>query len=167
MNNSILFGLGALPKFSLDTTARHEFSKLSLKYTKKIYSVNQMNTTKRVHQFLLDSIYSKDEIEYRESGYALYLDNNLNVVGYLEIGKGGQTGVVMDVKMILAGCILSGANHIILTHNHPSGKLIPSNEDIELTQMIAASSKLMFIKLLDHIIITKEGMYSFAESGKL
>jgi DNA repair protein RadC len=69
--------------------------------------------------------------------------------------------------MVTNGFLLVGASGLILAHNHPSGNLTPSQADIELTKKIKAGGKLLEIQVLDHVILTSEGYYSFADEGLL
>lgn len=83
------------------------------------------------------------------------------------ISKGGLTGTVADPKIIFSVALQHQAVSIIMTHNHPSGNLKPSQLDIDLTKKIANAGKLLDINVLDHLIITNDGFYSFADEGIL
>ena len=83
------------------------------------------------------------------------------------IGRGGISGTVADVRVILKLGIENLASGIILAHNHPSGNLAPSNADISLTHKVKESAKLMDINVLDHLIVTDTAYYSFADKGKI
>jgi len=87
------------------------------------------------------------------------------VLGVVEISQGGLSGTVADPKVIFAAALKSCASDIVLAHNHPSGELDPSREDIALTNKIKAGAELLDLKVLDHLIISKEGFYSFADNG--
>ena len=78
-----------------------------------------------------------------------------------------MTGTVADPKLIFVAALKSGATGVLLAHNHPSGNLTPSQADIDLTRKIKEGGKLLEIQLLDHLIITSEGYYSFADEGLL
>ena len=78
-----------------------------------------------------------------------------------------MNGTVADPKIIFAAALKSCASGIILAHNHPSGELDPSKEDIAVTKKLKAGAELLDIKVLDHLIISKEGFYSFADEGVL
>jgi DNA repair protein RadC len=78
---------------------------------------------------------------------------------------GGITATVMDKRLLLAAALKLGATSIILCHNHPSGNLTPSGADKEITKDIIKIADLHLIKVLDHIILTKDAYYSFAEQG--
>ena len=83
------------------------------------------------------------------------------------MAMGGITGCVVDVRIILAVALKTLATGIILVHNHPSGNLKPSREDLKITEQLKSSCDLIGITLLDHLIITKEDYFSFADDGLL
>jgi DNA repair protein RadC len=92
--------------------------------------------------------------------------NRANLVIKKEmISRGGVAGTVVDTKIIFKTAIENYASSIIICHNHPSGNLKPSEADIKITKNIKDAGKLMEIPLLDHIIITESGFYSFADEG--
>jgi DNA repair protein RadC len=81
------------------------------------------------------------------------------------ISKGGQAGTIVDSKIVFKAALENNAANIILTHNHPSGNLRPSHEDISLTKKLVAAGKLMDIGVLDHVIITDDAFFSMADEG--
>ena len=83
------------------------------------------------------------------------------------ISQGGITGTVADPRLILRKTLEKGAVSLILFHNHPSGNLKPSKADEQLTQKIKEAASFMDIRVLDHLIISHTGYYSFADEGKL
>lgn len=112
-------------------------------------------------------IWNMDEIEVRESFYALYLNNQLNVVGYYRIADGGAGAVAVDIKLIIKCALLSNSTRIAIAHNHPSGTLYPSNADKVITRRIATACDIMDLQLLDHIILTDCDYHSFRDNGDL
>ena len=97
--------------------------------------------------------------------YVLYLSTSNNVIRTENIGKGGLSSTVADIRIILKNSLLNNATKIIVAHNHPSGNLKPSKEDIALTQKLVQSAKTMDIKLLDHLIIGENKYISLADEG--
>jgi DNA repair protein RadC len=98
----------------------------------------------------------------------ILLLNRANIVLKLEqISKGGIAGTVVDAKIIFKYAIELLANSVILVHNHPSGNKQPSEADVHITQKLKQIGKLMEIAVVDHIIFTNNGYYSFADEGKL
>lgn len=110
-----------------------------------------------------------DTIELQESFVVLYLNRANRVIGVYPVSKGGITGTVADTRLILAVALKTAACNIILVHNHPSGNLMPSRADEELTKKIKNAAIYMDIQLIDHLILSPEEnfYYSFAEEGIL
>lgn len=102
-----------------------------------------------------------------EEFWVIYLNNSNQVVHKAQISKGGITGTVVDVRIILKIALEFHALSFILCHNHPSGKLYPSDADLEITNKIKIAAKQLDILLVDHMIVCELGYYSFAEDGKL
>jgi len=102
-----------------------------------------------------------------EEFWVLYLNNANKVIAKNQLSKGGMTGTVVDVRIIFKSALESGAVGILLCHNHPSGNLKPSEADIEITKKAKTAGKSLDINVLDHIIITQNGYYSFADEGIL
>ena len=100
--------------------------------------------------------------------FAVLFLNKANKINYFEIiSRGGLTGTVADPRIILKIALEQGATSIILCHNHPSGNLRPSRADEELTQKIKIAARYLDITVMDHVIVSEEGYYSFADSGLL
>jgi len=100
--------------------------------------------------------------------FAVVFLNQANKINHMEIiSKGGITGTVADPRVILKKALDQHATALVLCHNHPSGNLQPSRADEQLTQKIKEAAVYFDIKLLDHIIVSEEGYYSFADEGKL
>lgn len=108
-----------------------------------------------------------DDIEIFESMFLLLLNQANNTIGYAKISQGGITGTVVDVKIILKYAIDSLASGVILAHNHPSGTLKPSKADLDVTDKVKKALNMVDCRLLDHVIVTKDSFYSFADNGNL
>ena len=106
-----------------------------------------------------------DDLEIYESAFILLLNEANKMIAYAKISQGGTVGTVVDVKLIAKYAIDCLASGVVLAHNHPSGNLNPSQQDIAITDKVKKALKLLDIYLVDHLIITKEGYYSFAEQG--
>lgn len=100
-----------------------------------------------------------------EEFWVLYLNNSNKVLYKSQLSKGGLTSTIVDVRLIFKTALEQNATSIILTHNHPSGKLMASEQDIQVTKRIKLASQQLDIALLDHIIITENGFYSFNDQG--
>lgn len=98
-----------------------------------------------------------------EEFWILYLNNSHKVLAKHQISKGGFTGTMVDTRIVFQKAVEEAAVAMILAHNHPSGKLTPSMDDKRLTQKLIEAGKIMDVKVLDHLIITCENFYSFAD----
>jgi len=106
--------------------------------------------------------------DYRREVFAVLFLNRANRINHFEIiSEGGITGTVADPRIILKKALEEDAVSIILCHNHPSGSLKPSRADEELTAKIKEAARYLDIKVLDHIIVSDSGYYSFADEGLL
>jgi DNA repair protein RadC len=115
---------------------------------------------------VLRSIIGSD-ITLREQAILLLLDRANQITGYFKISEGGISTTVIDTKLVIGAALQFHASGVILSHNHPSGLLKASEPDIQITKKIQNALKLMDLSLLDHIIVTQEGHYSFADEGLL
>ncbi|MFY8090779.1 MAG: RadC family protein [Chitinophagaceae bacterium] len=97
----------------------------------------------------------------------MYLNTANHVICYETISIGGISGTVVDTRVVLQKAIENKASKIILCHNHPSGNLNPSMADKKVTQQISQAAKLHNIEVLDHLIVSEEGYYSFNEKGDI
>ncbi len=114
---------------------------------------------------ILKSLYDPRKINLKEFFYVLLLSRSNHILGYALNSIGSTAGTVVNIKEIFQLAILSNASSIILSHNHPSGNLRPSQADIQLTKKIKEGGRLFEISLLDHLIVTHKGYYSFADEG--
>ncbi|WP_298137695.1 DNA repair protein RadC [Flavobacterium sp.] len=100
-----------------------------------------------------------------EEFWILYLNNSNKVIHKAQLSKGGIVGTVVDVRIVFKVAFEQNATSIILTHNHPSGKLMASQSDIDITKKLKLAGEQLEILILDHIIITENGYYSFQDEG--
>jgi DNA repair protein RadC len=106
--------------------------------------------------------------DYRHEVFAVMFLNQANKVNHFEvISEGGITGTVADPRIILKKALEHDAVSVILSHNHPSGSLKPSRADEMLTGKIKEAAKYFDIRVIDHIIVSEDGYYSFADEGLL
>lgn len=106
------------------------------------------------------------DLEHEEF-WVLYLNNSNKVLAKHQLSKGGVTATLVDVRLLYQKALKLSAVGIIVSHNHPSGKLSPSKSDIELTHKIKEAGVTLDIKLFDHLIITEKMYFSFADEGIL
>lgn len=102
-----------------------------------------------------------------EEFWILLLNRANKVMSVQKISQGGVAGTVMDSRIIMKAAIDALASSIILCHNHPSGNIMPSHQDKNITQKVKEAGVIMDIPILDHIIVTESGFYSFADEGDL
>ena len=102
-----------------------------------------------------------------EEFWIVYLNNSNKVLQKSQLSKGGITGTLVDVRLVLKTALQIGAVGLILTHNHPSGSLAPSQADKNITQKLKIASESIDIKVLDHLIITEKAYFSFADENLL
>lgn len=126
----------------------------------------KLSTSMDCYNYFL-GIFDKETINLKEECAALFLNRANRILGCYRVSSGGITGTVVDIRIILAIALKCCACGIMLAHNHPSGELNPSRQDIELTTRLKEAARLMDISLLDHLIVTSEDYYSFADNGLL
>ncbi|PWA09825.1 RadC family protein [Flavobacterium laiguense] len=100
-----------------------------------------------------------------EEFWVLFLNNSNKILFKTQLSKGGMTGTMVDVRIVFKIAFEQNATAIILVHNHPSGKLQASDADIQITKKIKTAGQQLDIPVLDHIIITESGYYSFVDEG--
>ena len=100
-----------------------------------------------------------------EEFWVLFLNNSNKIIHQKMMSSGGQTGTLVDTRLVFKTALDFSAVAIILTHNHPSGKLQPSQADKNLTETIKQAGEILSIKVLDHVIITEKDYYSFVDHG--
>lgn len=111
--------------------------------------------------------FDADEMDYRESFFALYLNQANKVLGIKKISECGISSTLVDVRIVMQAALLCNASGIIISHNHPSGNLKPSGCDIKMTNQIQEASKIMDMSLPDHIVLTSDSHFSFADNGMI
>ncbi len=102
-----------------------------------------------------------------EEFWIIYLNNANKIQLKTQMSKGGITGTLVDARLVFKRALELSATSLILCHNHPSGTLKPSNSDISLTNKIKKGGGVLDIKILDHIIVTENSYFSFADKGIL
>lgn len=144
----------------------YKVGEVELAYKPTIRSRSKVLSSAEAYQILLPT-YKEGTIDYKEYFKVLFLNQASQVLGYTLISEGGITETTVDVRLILQAALLTNSVSLILAHNHPSGNLKPSKLDIELTKQIKEAAKLMRINVLDHIILTSDKYYSFADEGEI
>lgn len=125
--------------------------------------ITKINSSKSVFDLLQPKM---GELPHEEF-WIVYLNNSNKVLLAGQQSKGGITGTLVDVRLVLKQALELGAVGLILAHNHPSGTLKPSEADKQITQKLKTGAQTLDIKVLDHIIITQKEYFSFADEGLL
>jgi DNA repair protein RadC len=139
---------------------------ITLKYKTGNYKKTKISTSLDAFQVLLE-LYDEDTVDYRETAFVLFLNKANNTIGWMKISEGGTSATVIDPKMIYATALKCNASGIILSHNHPSGQLKASDDDIKMTEKVASIGHILGIELLDHVIVCRSGYYSMSDEGLL
>ncbi|TDE29222.1 DNA repair protein RadC [Flavobacterium ranwuense] len=100
-----------------------------------------------------------------EEFWIIYLNNSNKVISKSQLSKGGITGTLVDVRIVFKTALEMGATGLILCHNHPSGTLIPSDADKQITRKLKLAGDSLEIKVLDHLIVTEKNYFSFVDEG--
>ena len=139
-------------------------SEIKIVYTNKVRAVDRVKINRSEDAYeLFQSHWDQDTIDLQEQFKCLLMNRNNQVLGIYHHSIGATTGVAVDVRLLLVAAIKANAVSIIIAHNHPSGNLSPSQNDLQLTRKLAKACKLLEVRLLDHLIITKEGYHSCAD----
>lgn len=141
---------------------------ISIKYKgSKKTELTRINNSSDIYS-ILKEMFNAEIINWQEQVILICLNQYNKVIGYYKVSVGGVQGTVCDPKIIFTVALnCAGTTSIILSHNHPSGNLKPSNADIEMTKKIKAGGLLLDIQLLDHIIYTEEGFYSMRDECQI
>jgi DNA repair protein RadC len=147
-------------------------TEITISEVKLVYRTNvkaserfQVKTSKDAFEIFWEA-WDQDSIEHVEEFKLNLLTRSNKVLGIASISKGGISGTVTDVRIILQYAIKANASGLIICHNHPSGNLQPSESDLTITKKVKDSAKLMDIQLLDHLIIIPERRYySMGDEG--
>ena len=121
-----------------------------------------LGTATRIYNHMRPVMQDLDVEEF----WVLLMNQNYRLIKKLRIARGGITATIVDIRLIIREAVLCNATQLVVCHNHPSGRIVPSKEDNELTQSIMNACKMMDIHFLDHVIVTDGNYYSYNEEGK-
>lgn len=146
----------------------YRVAEIQLSYKSQVKASDRPKITcsRDAYNVLMES-WDENKIELCEEFKILTLNRANRVTGLYEVSKGGVAGTVADPKHIMVAALLSNSSGIILSHNHPSGGLVPSQADISLTKKLKEAATFLEMQVLDHLIVTKSGYYSMADEGLL
>lgn len=138
-------------------------SEVKLTYRRKSHGI-KISSSYDVDK-LLRSYWNRDSLDFYESFVVIYMSRSNEVLGIHKISDGSIDGCLVDIRLIMQGALLTNSSSIILAHNHPSGNLKPSQQDIKLTKEIQQAGEFLKIRVLDHVIITSITYTSLADEG--
>lgn len=143
-------------------------SEVELIYKSKVKASErpQILSAKDAYEILM-TIWDEGKIDFVEQFNILLINRANKVLGVYKVSTGGITGTVADPRQIFTAALKANACGIVLAHNHPSGTLKPSRQDEQLTSKMKEARSFLDIKVLDHLIVTSESYYSFADEGLL
>jgi DNA repair protein RadC len=143
-------------------------SEIELIYKTKVKTSERPHITSSKNAYnLIVNNWDSNKIEFFEQFKILLLNQSNKVLGIYEVSSGGITGTHVDIRLVFSAALKANAVGLIMVHNHPSGKTVPSEADRQITKKIYEAGKLLDIAVLDHLIITSESYYSFADEGIL
>ena len=140
-----------------------EFNEISISYSCKKLGPG-IQSSRDAYDLMLPGW---DDIDYTESFFIILLNRANRLLGACKISTGGLSGTVTDPKKIFQTALKANAASVILAHNHPSGNTKPSKSDIEITKKCVEAGNFLDLKVLDHVIVTRDGYFSFADEGML
>lgn len=145
-----------------------QVEEITLGYNPKVKSSERprVECSRQVFEVLY-GFWDKDTLELAEHFQVMLLSRANRVLGICTISKGGTAGTVVDSKLVFATALKGCAQSIIISHNHPSGNLMPSEQDKRLTRRLVEIGRALDLPVLDHVIVTVDGYYSFADEGEL
>ncbi len=154
----------------MDTAERkidlYDVAEIKLSYSANVKASQRpkVDCSRQVYKLFSEN-WQPERLEFVEEFKVMLLSRANRVLGIVNISAGGTAGTVVDVKLVLAAALKSNSTSMILAHNHPSGNLLPSEQDKRLTARIKEAGRILDIPVLDHLIVTAEGYYSFADEG--
>ncbi|MBB6324508.1 DNA repair protein RadC [Algoriphagus iocasae] len=143
-------------------------AEIKLSYHPKVLASHwpKVKSSKDAYKILLEN-WEEGTINLFEEFKILLLNSGNKVKGIVPISQGGIAGTLVDPKIVFGVALKSACRSIILAHNHPSGNTNPSQVDIALTEKMVKVGKLLDLEVIDHIIVTSNGHYSFADEGMI
>ncbi len=144
----------------------NKIAEVEVSYKPKMLVDYSISNSRKSFELMMEH-WDKNIIEMQEEVKVILLNRKNKVLGIYSLAKGGITSCVVDVRIILSIALKTLSTGIILIHNHPSGSLNPSRDDKQITEQLKKSCEIMGIELLDHLIITNNGYFSFADEGLL
>ena len=138
-------------------------AEIKLKYKRKASGI--IITTSGDMYTVLMNYWDKGTIDMYETFVLILMSRRNEVLGIIKVSEGGISGCPVDIRKIYQAALLANASSIIVSHNHPSGNLKPSQQDINITRQIKNAGDIMKVKLLDHLIVTSDSYFSMLDEG--
>lgn len=113
------------------------------------------------------SSWDSNTIDYVESARVALLNASMRLIGIINVATGGLTSTIVDKRVVLQAALLANASFICLAHNHPSGSTRPSAIDDRLTTEMSKACNAIGVPMLDHLIVTRNGYYSYSDEGRI
>jgi DNA repair protein RadC len=143
---------------------------VKINYTPKIKPSERPKITRPedIYRLLTENgVFDPASIEHREFFKILLLNSANRLLGISHVSEGSISEVTVDIRLVMQAAILANASGIALCHNHPSGNLQPSMQDDRITEKIKAACGIFSISLMDHLILSSESYYSYADEGRI
>lgn len=147
-------------------TLQKEFTvrEIDITFKEEKIAFNQVRSSRDAYVFIKDVLF--DGMEVQEHFIVLFLSQSNQIIGYYRHSKGTINSTQVDIELIMAVAIKSLSKAMIVSHNHPSGNKNPSEADRRMTKKLKQAAALFDISVLDHVIATNDGYYSFADNGE-
>ncbi len=142
----------------------HIGSEISIQYKREILQKEPMRLAVDVYEWIRPR-WNEELINLQEQSMAMFFNNASQLISYRLISTGNIRGTIIDVQLVACLALHTMASKVILVHNHPSGKLGPSERDIKITKQVKAALELIEVLLLDHLIITSDCYLSMQAHG--
>ena len=143
-----------------------EIAEIQVSYSNSNKDTIKIRSSKDSYKLIINT-WNTDTIELQEEFKVILLNRSNTVLGIYPLSRGGVSETIIDMKLLFSVALKCISSSMIIVHNHPSGSLTPSNADLQCTRRIKEVCKLLDITLLDHIIIAKNGYFSFCDEGRI
>lgn len=148
----------------LDVQKLFAVTEVDLVYRNKVKASDRIKVdSSKLSYDVFISAWDMNKIDLCEQFMILLLDRSFRCIGISNLGTGGIAYCPVDPKLVFATALKARASNIIMAHNHPSGNLKPSNEDVKMTRKFKEAGDLLDISVLDHLILTSRNYFSFAD----
>lgn len=135
------------------------YTRLKMKWEQSQQITNSADAYKRMYPLLANL--------QTEECWGIFLNQASRPIKIQRISKGGISGTVVDVRLVIKEALMCGASALILVHNHPSGNIRPSRQDDNLTKEVSKAAEFLNIRMMDHVIVTDGKFFSYADEGRL